>query len=124
VCKHLAARSSQLTNCVFLNPVILSEVRRQPNEVEGPRVSWQHYRPLGRFYHGSPYKSITRAPWWKILRVRLTASRWAGPSTPLGGRLAALKKTELEKVQSDDGHNVPCIFESAILRVRSHAQRD
>jgi len=47
-----------------------------------------------------------------------------GPSTPLGCRLAALKKTELEKVHSDDGHNVPCIFESAILRLRSHAQHD
>jgi len=35
------------------NFVILSEVRRQPNEVEGPRVSWQPDRPYGHFHHSS-----------------------------------------------------------------------
>src|SRR5437660_192844 len=32
-------------------PVFLSEVRRQPNEVEGPHACRQHHRPNGNFRH-------------------------------------------------------------------------
>ena len=33
----------------FFNAVILSEVRRQPNEVEGPHACWQQNRLYGIF---------------------------------------------------------------------------
>jgi len=43
------AEPSRIT--AALNTVILSVVRRQPNEVEGPRLSWQHNQPTENFHH-------------------------------------------------------------------------
>ena len=37
--------------CRKMKTVILSEVRRQPNEVEGPRVCLRRYWPKQIFYH-------------------------------------------------------------------------
>jgi hypothetical protein len=42
---------------ILLNPVILSEVRRQPNAVEGPHVAWQRQRPMEIFHHNLSSRS-------------------------------------------------------------------
>ena len=45
-------RSAFLVAIVHPQAVILSEVRRQPNEVEGPRHCVQHRRPIPISWHG------------------------------------------------------------------------
>jgi hypothetical protein len=50
---HFAVIVTLFLNYYLINSVILSEVRRQPNEVEGPHVCRRHPRLIQLFHHGT-----------------------------------------------------------------------
>src|SRR5215813_6227100 len=94
------------------HPVILSEVRRQPSGVEGPRGCWRRLRPVETFpprltlvrlvrkpsstipsTGGSRHEAQDGGSLLEMFSRFMSAYAEMGPSTPLGCRLATLRMT-------------------------------